>query len=451
MDRERLAQLVVAIAALATVVHCSPDSPFVPPEAIDASADVPRGIPVGIPVGHPDAGTDLPRGIPVGHPDASIDRSTGPDDGSVRDARSPDASEAPAGDANTPADVLRSDLSAAPDQPRTDAPPDTITPFDQPRTDAPPDTTTPFDQPRTDAPPDTTTPFDAAFDSATARDVPSDDIAATNDVASPDVSPPDGAAAVDPLLAVPTFDTETIAHIRALRALGATRGMRANVFAKIGDSITESQSFLYDIGQGWYVLGNHGALEATIQYFRATRFADGSNSLTRASACAMSGWLARYALAMEPMSALHTELAYTRPGYAIVMYGTNDLDRMPPASFIADMNRIVDVIEANGTVPVLSTIPDRLDRPDAAAAVPGFNAAIRELARTRHLPLMDYWAALQSLPRRGLDTDGIHPSAYVTPSGVVATGVLTSAALQYGYNMRNLVVLLALERLRTLP
>jgi hypothetical protein len=46
-------------------------------------------------------------------------------------------------------------------------------------------------------------------------------------------------------------------------------GMRPDVFAKIGDSITESASFLSDIGQGWYVLGRYGALEPTIAHFRA--------------------------------------------------------------------------------------------------------------------------------------------------------------------------------------
>jgi large subunit ribosomal protein L4 len=332
----------------------------------------------------------------------------------VVDASTNDVTASP--DVAAVPDVVRDATSTTPDA--TTAPPDATT--------APPDATT--------APPDVASP-------------PPDVTAPPPDVSLP---PPDGGAAVDPLVAVPTFDAATVARVRELRARGAAMGMRPNVFAKIGDSITESASFLFDIGQGWYVLGPYGALEPTIAYFRATRFADGSNSLSRASSCAMGGWIARYALAMDPMSALRNELSYTRPGYAIVMYGTNDLDRMPPADFLADMNRILDIIEGGGTVPVLSTIPDRLDRPDAAGAVPGYNDAIRGLAAARHLPLMDYWRALQPLPRRGVDTDGIHPSAYIA-SGDFATGVLTPTALQYGYNMRNLVALLALDRLRALP
>jgi hypothetical protein len=289
-------------------------------------------------------------------------------------------------------------------------------------------------------------------DAAPPPDVARMDVMPPPDAAPPpDITPPpDGGAVIDPLLAVPLFDAATVARIREIRALGVTMGVRPQVFAKIGDSITESNSFLNDIGQGWYVLGPYGALEPTITYFRATRFPNSSNSFTRASECAVSGWVAAYALSMDPMSPLRAELAYTRPGYALVMYGTNDLDRITPADFTRDMSRILEIIEGNGTVPVISTIPDRLDRPETMARVPGFNDAIRALAAARHIPLMDYWRALQPLPRRGVDTDGIHPSAYFT-SGDFATGVITPAALQFGYNMRNYVALLALDRLRALP
>lgn len=256
-----------------------------------------------------------------------------------------------------------------------------------------------------------------------------------------------GPMPIDPNVAVPAFDAATLARMRELRALGASRGMRADVFAKIGDSITESASFLSDIGHGWYELGGYRGLEPTVAYFRQTTFADGSNSFTRASTCAMGGWVASYALSGDPTSALRREMDYTRPGWAIVMYGTNDLDHVSPMEFSGTMARILDIIESYGSVPVLSTIPDRLDRPEAGARVASFNDAIRALATARHAPLMEYWRALQGLPDRGVDRDGIHPSAYA-PNGNVACGILTPAGLQYGYNARNLVTLLALDRLR---
>lgn len=161
----------------------------------------------------------------------------------------------------------------------------------------------------------------------------------------------------------------------------------------------------------------------------------------------MGGWVASYALSNDPMSALRREMDYTRPAWAVVMYGTNDLDHVTPEAFSMTMTRILDIIESYGTVPILSTIPDRLDRAEAGARVAGFNDAIRALASTRHSPLVEFWQALQPLPNRGVDPDGIHPSAY-SPNGNTACGVLTSAGLQYGYNVRNLVTLVALERAR---
>jgi len=277
-------------------------------------------------------------------------------------------------------------------------------------------------------------------------DAGADDAAVTP---GPDAPSRDHGPPMDPTLSVPVFDAATVARVRALRAMGASRGMRPDVFAKIGDSITESASFLSDIGHGWHDLGAHTALAPTVTHFSRTTFADGSNSFTRSSGCAMGGWVAAYALAMDPMSALRREMDYTRPAYAVVMYGTNDLDRITPMEFTRDLTRILEIIESYGSVPVMSTIPDRLDRPDAAMRVPSFNDAIRAMAAARHLPLVDYWRALQPLPNKGIDPDGIHPSAYRI-SGNVTCGILTPAGLMYGYNLRNLATLFALDRLRTL-
>ena len=263
-----------------------------------------------------------------------------------------------------------------------------------------------------------------------------------------------GVALPDTSVMVPPFDAATIAHIREVRTRGAAMGMRLTVFAKIGDSITESASFLSDIGFGWYSLGRWSGLEATIRYFSTTPAAVAggeANSFNRASTCAMGGWIAQYALANDPDSALRRELSLTRPAWALVMYGTNDVDYYDVATFRTNMNRIVDIIEANGTVAALSTIPDRLDRPTSAALVPTFNNAIRDIAATRHLPLMDYWSSMAPLPNRGIDTDGIHPSPYRTAGGGIACGELTDAGLRYGYNMRNLVAIAMLDRLRAIP
>ena len=265
---------------------------------------------------------------------------------------------------------------------------------------------------------------------------------------TPPAAPLDAGATVVPLSdalqrALPTLDEATLARLRAIRAVGAARGMRDGVFAKIGDSITESGSYLFDVGEGWYEIGAFAALEPTIRHFRAQPLGD-RNSFNRPSACATAGWTAGSALEGDPSSPLRSELSATRPGYAVVMYGTNDIDRDTPDGLQRNLTRILEIIEENGTVPVLSTIPDRTDRADAGALAISMNQRIRALAAARHIPLMDYWAALQPLPARGLDGDGIHPNVYRGDAG----GNFTVEGLRYGYNVRNLVTLLTLDRLR---
>ncbi|MBP6835339.1 MAG: hypothetical protein KA978_31430, partial [Deltaproteobacteria bacterium] len=67
-----------------------------------------------------------------------------------------------------------------------------------------------------------------------------------------------------------------------------------------------------------------------------------------------------------------------------------------------------------------------------------------------HVPLLDYWAALQTLPSHGVSPDRIHPSVYVT-GGSTEPAYFTEAGLRYGYNMRNLTAIQMLDRMRRLP
>lgn len=250
-------------------------------------------------------------------------------------------------------------------------------------------------------------------------------------------------------MALPVIDDATRARIRELRAAGQARGNRANVLAKIGDSITESGSFLTDLGEGWYNLGAYAAVEPTIAYFRMQIISGGRNSLNRPSVCAMAGWTAARALEGGATSPLRTELAATRPAWAVVMYGTNDIDQATPDALQTNLTRVVEIIEENGTVPILSTIPDRTDSARAGGLALTMNQRIRAIAAARHIPLMDYWAALQPLPARGMDGDGIHPNVYRN-MGDAQAGDFTAAGLRYGYNMRNLVTVLSLDRVRVI-
>ena len=284
---------------------------------------------------------------------------------------------------------------------------------------------------------------DVREDSTMVDDAPADDPVVADTVTDIAFDSPIG---TDPL---PPFDAATEAHVRDQIAMGRARGNNVEVFAKIGDSISESASFLFDCGYGWIRLGDHAEVGPTIDYFRQVQLGD-RNSLNRASECAVAGWSSAQALENYPDSALNHELNDTHPMFALVMYGTNDLERYDVGTYAANINRIVDIIEANGTVAALSTIPPRLDNADFNVLVGTFNDAIRSIASTRHLPLVDFWVALQGIPNNGISSDGVHPDIYLDPSDPNTDGCDFSApALEHGYNVRNLTALAMLGRLRT--
>lgn len=243
--------------------------------------------------------------------------------------------------------------------------------------------------------------------------------------------------------AVPPLSAATVAKVQSVLARGITAGNRLSVFAKVGDSITESASFLGDVGHGWYDLGAYAALLPTIQWFSGTVI-NGTNSFARQSASATAGWTTTDVLA-GPLAA---ELQATRPAYAIIMLGTNDLDRMGVTEYRTNMQAIVDRCVTFGTVPILSTIPDRRDNSAKAALAIVFNDTIRSLATANSVPLIDYWSALQPLPNHGVSADGIHPNTYPGPDGSPSAGYFTAPALQYGYNVRSLTAVQMLDALR---
>lgn len=215
----------------------------------------------------------------------------------------------------------------------------------------------------------------------------------------------------------------------------------ANVFAKVGDSITAMSSFATCFDHD-YQLASHGALEPTRAYFGAGNAA-GSSPYARTSLAATGGWQTSDELAGDP-SPLDQEEDATTPLYGVVLLGTND-NRYgrSPIAYGHDLWTIVDDMIAKGTIPILSTIPPVNGDASTDARVPLFNLIVRAIAQGRQVPLVDLHDELVPLPSRGISSDGLHPT--VSPSGACD---LTDAGLQYGFNVRNLITLEALDRAR---
>ncbi|MCC6216715.1 MAG: hypothetical protein IT376_17780 [Polyangiaceae bacterium] len=221
--------------------------------------------------------------------------------------------------------------------------------------------------------------------------------------------------------------------------------LQGDVFAKVGDSLTASGDFLRCFARDPLELGAQGEVRATIEHFRAGN-ARGVDPYRRLSWAATIGWSAWQVLhgSTPPLAREHADV---RPRFALVQFGTNDIEIGALHAFSDHLLDIVDWLGARGTIPILFTLPPRLDDARANGEVPRYSAAIRLAAMARRVPLVDFGEALRSLPHQGIGPDGIHPTSHQGRRGRDACD-LGEEGLKSGYNLRNLLAVQALARAR---
>jgi hypothetical protein len=235
-------------------------------------------------------------------------------------------------------------------------------------------------------------------------------------------------------------------HAREIYLAGQARGQRANVFAKVGDSITVSPQFLTPIGYGLFNLRDYGYL-AEVVHFYGSGWARTGNAFANTSLAAKGGWstfsvlsgsLSDKAFCRAAEPPLLCEYRLTRPAVALIMLGTNDVLGTQDEAYLANLRRIVSDTVAQGILPVLSTIPP-FRRAGYEARAEQLNALIVAVAQEHQVPVWNYWAALQPLPNYGMGPDGVHPAWAPNAAD------FTPENLQYGSTMRNLTALQVLD------
>lgn len=246
-----------------------------------------------------------------------------------------------------------------------------------------------------------------------------------------------------PVGVVPTIT----AHAHQIFVFGQSLGNRADVFSKVGDSITSRPQFLTVIGDGGLHLENYGYLQPVVDYYFHTT-ARTHNSFANISLAAHEGWTsldllnpskADSSVCQPDEAPLVCEYRVVKPAVALIMIGTNDAKfGVTTENYRNNLAVIIQKSLDMGVIPVVSTIPDNLQD---EGEVSNFNRIIHEETAQFDVPLWDYWMALQGLPNHGLDPDGTHPSQGSSETAVFTEHDVTS----YGYTMRNLTALLVLD------
>jgi hypothetical protein len=264
---------------------------------------------------------------------------------------------------------------------------------------------------------------------------------------------------------LPAIDAAMATHLEAVLQLGEILGNQPDVFIKVGDSISANPYFLVPLGTPTYnprnpsVAGSYTGLAATIDYFRSqTVDGTGANSFNHVGVAEHAGWMSFSVLdpSLNPpstpgsgivpsLSPLENEIRLTHPSIALIMLGTNDISfNVPAGTFENNLLQIGQLALRDGVIPVFSSVPNHpYGGPGNVTRMYQFNQIISNVATALDVPFWNYWAALQSLPNAGLSADSVHPSVY--PGGA---GYLTTPALNYGFNMRNLTAVEVLQELK---
>jgi GDSL-like Lipase/Acylhydrolase family len=188
---------------------------------------------------------------------------------------------------------------------------------------------------------------------------------------------------------------------------GLAMGNDPHAFSKIGDCETHTTWFLYDFDQGSnaYNLGPYDDLQNPINQF--------SGSFERLSVATKQGFTAasimttlwadpeKCVLGDTPLSC---ELRLHNPAFAIIALGTND--SVHPERFEENYRKVIEECIADGVVPILATKADNLEGDGS------INATIVRIAEEYDVPLWNFWAALQDLPKQGMQDDGAHLTWY---------------------------------------
>lgn len=255
-------------------------------------------------------------------------------------------------------------------------------------------------------------------------------------------APPPANDAEARLHAIPLIPDAFSERVFEIYAAGQELGNNANVFAKAGDSNSNSKRFLYEIDQSNYDLGPYTDLQETVDFFagsfgRQSQATNGGFNLF----ALQDGFLANPEFCDLGESPLECELRLNQPSLLFFTHGSNDLQDLGEERFEELLRSLVETCIERGTVPVLTnyTLRDGHELWDKLIA---FNNISADIAEEYEIPFINLWLGTLSLPDNGISEDTIH---LTFGSQAVRFG---GAETQWGHDLRNLLTLQILDRFR---
>ncbi len=221
----------------------------------------------------------------------------------------------------------------------------------------------------------------------------------------------------------PVYLTDAVRrNVRAIYARGQQAGNGAFSFMKIGESNTTATVYLCNFGWESYDLGEYDYLQPIIDGF------DTTDSFCRGNLTAQNGFatinvldstFAPSDICQPNQSPLECEYQRSKPSYAFIYIGMADHGVMTVREYQQNITTIANWLSQHGVIPILQTYPTADTFRDGKPQE--FNEALRQVARSLNIPLLDFRAALYNYDNRGTGPDGYHLSVY-DPGNTSFTG-----------------------------
>ena len=239
-----------------------------------------------------------------------------------------------------------------------------------------------------------------------------------------------------PLSVIAPLPPEVAANVRAIYARGQELGRDPRAFSKLGDSTILNPHFLGPFDSGDYNLGDFAHLQPTID-----RWAGSFERHGVGAHFGLHSWTVFDPMWADPEwceggeDLITCEFRLQNPGVLCVRLGSNDAGS--PSGFRFNVKEVIEFARDHGVIPIIGTKADRFEGSNEN------NDILRALADEYDVPLWEFDRLADTLPGRGLDTDGVHliiddlPHDYTDP-----------AAFQRGHAMQDLSALVVLDQVR---
>jgi hypothetical protein len=226
------------------------------------------------------------------------------------------------------------------------------------------------------------------------------------------------------------------AHARTIYQAGIAAGNSPNAFSRVGDCQNVIEFFLGPFDNPkMYRLGPYTDLQPVIAAFKGSY---GRKNITVKGgfnvASVLNPTYSDPVQCKPNETPLACEFRLQKPAFAIISMETW-WGQKPNENYEKYLRQIVDFTIAHNVVPILATKADNLEGDNS------INLRIARVAYEYDLPVWNFWAAVQSIPDKGLWDDGFH----LTNNPDHQFFFDDPAGLRTGVAIRNLTALQALN------